>query len=314
MNNFKCSKQVLVSINCFVYNHGEYLRQCLDGFIMQKTNFAFEAIVHDDVSTDDSVAIIREYAEKYPDIIKPIYETENQFSKRDGSIYRIMNNAVHPSAKYIAMCEGDDYWIDENKLQKQVDFLEQNKNYSMVCSNRFSLNSDGTLIENKYKEVITKKDILEGIIPATQTMLYRNYPDLIEQLNLFAGFYSGDWIISYILSKKGAIYVIQDFLAVYRAEGNGVWSKLSNEERAKKYVNGFYDFHKMIGFPDKNIFIRGLTRRQMYVLKNCNKLNISNWFGCYKLWSNDISFFKWGKESISWMVSLFFNKVKSYFR
>ena len=73
--------QIIVSIKCLVYNHAPYIRQCLDGFVMQKTNFRFEAIVHDDASTDGTQDIIREYAEKYPDIINPIYETENQYSK-----------------------------------------------------------------------------------------------------------------------------------------------------------------------------------------------------------------------------------------
>ena len=122
--------KILVSIRCLVYNHEPYLRQCLEGFVMQKTNFRFEAIVHDDASTDGSAEIIREYAEKYPDIIKPIYETENQYSKHDGSLRRIMNAAC--KGKYIAMCEGDDYWIDPLKLQKQVDFLENNLDYGLV--------------------------------------------------------------------------------------------------------------------------------------------------------------------------------------
>lgn len=90
------------------------------GFCDAKTNFKFEAIVHDDASTDGSAAIIREYAEKYPDIIKPIYETENQYSKHDSSLSRIINAHMH--GRYIAFCEGDDYWIDPYKLQKQVDF------------------------------------------------------------------------------------------------------------------------------------------------------------------------------------------------
>ena len=117
----------LVSIQCLVYNHEPFLRQCLDGFVMQKTNFKFEAIIHDDFSTDGSAAIIREYAEKYPHIIKPIFETENQYSKRDGSLGRKMYDAS--CGKYIAICEGDDYWIDPLKLQKQVDFLETNQEY-----------------------------------------------------------------------------------------------------------------------------------------------------------------------------------------
>ena len=122
----------LVSIRCLVYNHEPYLRQCLDGFVMQKTTFPFEAIVHDDASTDGSAAIIREYAEKYPDIIKPIYETENQHSKHDGSLALIMDAAMHPNSKYVALCEGDDYWIDPEKLQLQVDVMEADENIGLV--------------------------------------------------------------------------------------------------------------------------------------------------------------------------------------
>jgi len=132
----------LVSIRCMVYNHEPFLRQCLDGFVMQQTTFPFEAIVHDDASTDGSAAIIREYAEKYPDIIKPIYETENQYSKRDGSIARIMDVAMHPNSKYIALCEGDDYWTDPNKLQMQVDFLENHPDYTMCFHQAKTVLSD----------------------------------------------------------------------------------------------------------------------------------------------------------------------------
>lgn len=113
---------IMVSIKCLVYNHEKFIRETLEGFIMQKTNFRFEAIVHDDASTDNTANIIREYAEKYPGIIKPIYEIENQYSKKDSSLSRIINEAC--TGKYIAMCEGDDYWTDPYKLQKQVDFLE----------------------------------------------------------------------------------------------------------------------------------------------------------------------------------------------
>lgn len=119
----------LVSIRCLVYNHEPFLRQCLDGFVMQQTTFPFEAIVHDDASTDGSAAIIREYAEKYPDIIKPIYETENQWGK--GTIDKIIEAAMHPNSKYIAHCEGDDYWTDPHKLQIQVDFLESHPDYAL---------------------------------------------------------------------------------------------------------------------------------------------------------------------------------------
>ena len=124
-------KELIVTILCTAYNHEPYIRKCLEGFVMQKTNFQFEAIVHDDASTDGTATIIREYAEKYPDIIVPIYQTENQYSKKIG-IYKTF---LYPKAqgKYIAICEGDDYWTDPYKLQKQVDLLEANLDCSFCC-------------------------------------------------------------------------------------------------------------------------------------------------------------------------------------
>lgn len=127
MNN---DTKILVSIVCITYNHEAYIRQCLDGFMKQKTNFAFEVLIHDDASNDKTADIIREYEIKYPNIIRPIYQTENQYSKG----ISIGKTFLYPRAqgKYIAECEGDDYWTDPFKLQKQVDFLEANEDYGMI--------------------------------------------------------------------------------------------------------------------------------------------------------------------------------------
>ena len=166
-------KQPLVAIKCLVYNHKPYLRDCLEGFVMQQTNFPFVAIVHDDASTDGSAAIIREYEEKYPNIIKPIYEAENQYSKRDGSVGRIMNAAVDATgAKYVAMCEGDDYWTDPLKLQKQVDFLESHIDYGLVHTYR-KIDMAGQLYETpiiNYAE--TKETLLLSCSITTCTVMY----------------------------------------------------------------------------------------------------------------------------------------------
>ena len=124
-------QELLVSICSITYNHAPYIRQCLDGFLMQKTNFPVEVIINDDCSTDGTTEIIREYAEKYPDIIKPIFHEENQYQK---GVRGMFQRFVFPKArgKYIALCEGDDYWTDPLKLQKQVDFLEANPEYGLV--------------------------------------------------------------------------------------------------------------------------------------------------------------------------------------
>ena len=141
---------IMVSIRCIAYNQEKFIRDTLEGFVMQKTNFRFEAIVHDDASTDGTANIIREYAAKYPDIIKPIIETENQWSKHDGSLHRIMSDAC--KGKYIAFCEGDDYWTDPLKLQKQVDILEANKDISFVHSAFHTIDQDGNKMDRPVYE------------------------------------------------------------------------------------------------------------------------------------------------------------------
>lgn len=142
MAKFTDKDPLMVSIRCLTYNHEKYIRQTLDGFVMQKTNFRFEAVVHDDASTDGTAEIIREYAEKYPDIIKPIYETENQYSKHDGSLQNLMNAAC--KGKYTAWCEGDDWWSDPLKLQKQYDVMEAHPECSICVHKVACTNEDGS--------------------------------------------------------------------------------------------------------------------------------------------------------------------------
>jgi glycosyltransferase involved in cell wall biosynthesis len=141
---------ILVSISCLVYNQVKFVRQTLDGFVSQKTNFRFEVLVNDDCSTDGTTDIIREYEKNYPDIIKPIYHKENQYSK--GIPVSYSNNFNRVKGKYIALCEGDDYWIDPYKLQSQVDFLEANPDYSLTYTDYKTLfQVDGSFRDNNYE-------------------------------------------------------------------------------------------------------------------------------------------------------------------
>ena len=219
----------LVAIHCLVYNHEPYLRDCLEGFVMQQTKFPFVAIVHDDASTDGSAAIIREYEEKYPDIIKPIYETENQYSKQDGSLGRIMNAAIEATgAKYIAMCEGDDYWTDPLKLQKQVDFMEANPEYSL-CFHKVNTLIQATR-ELKEEFVVrdmpgksTILDLAEGNYIHTPSVMYRIYPNILENYRNLMPCLPGDYVMWMLLAEKGDMYKINEPMAVYRY-GSGIWS------------------------------------------------------------------------------------------
>lgn len=214
------NKELMVTIRCLAYNHEPYIRQCLDGFVMQKTNFRFEAIVHDDASTDGTVAIIKEYAEKYPDIIKPIFESENRYSKRDGSLRRIMDEHMH--GKYIALCEGDDYWIDPYKLQKQVDFLEKNPDYGLVCSEINIYYQDKNTFENNFFknkntwniEYTFDNFIINTWFLAPCTWLYRR--KYIINMATNNRFVVGDLPLLLEISGQSKVKYIEESMAVYR--------------------------------------------------------------------------------------------------
>lgn len=253
--------KILVSIRCLVYNHEPYLRQCLDGFVMQKTNFRFEAIVHDDASTDGSAKIIREYAEKYPDIIKPIYETENQYSKRDGSLTRIMNTACR--GKYIAICEGDDYWIDPLKLQKQVSILENNINVFMVYTGFKTVDEKGNLIcRPLYTDFMKKsksgdifKMLLHGNFILTLTTCFRREVLLLAEKNnlkldyalFLQAAYMGD--VKYIPEKSGC----------YRKNSKGAMS--TNLDRVDVSAWKVFKHFSMLFLQNKRLKNFSLTEK-----------------------------------------------------
>ena len=147
--------EIKVSIICNAYNHEKYIRDALDGFVMQKTNFKFEVLIHDDASTDHTADIIREYENEYPDIIKPIYSKENQYSKKDGSLSRIQYGRA--KGRYIAICEGDDYWTDPLKLQKQYDAMEKHPEVD-ICAHAVN-----TVIANTKKIIERHEDWRERL-------------------------------------------------------------------------------------------------------------------------------------------------------
>ena len=266
---FPMSTTPLVSIRCLVYNHEPYLRQCLEGFVMQKTNFPFEAIVHDDASTDGSAAIIREYAEKYPDIIKPIYETENQYSKRDGSIRRIMDE--HMRGKYIAMCEGDDYWIDPQKLQKQVELLEANPNVSLCCGGYISKQKNLPDVMHVYKKGengffrFSLEDWGKIWYTKTLTVLYRSEAAGVYRICAENYSHSRDTHLFYHLLNWGDGLYLSDCLGVYNLHAGGVCSLVSKAQKAKDGYNSYKELFVVNGgeFLRKRYF-RSILRRMIH--------------------------------------------------
>lgn len=150
------SSEIMVSICCLTYNHQKYIAKALDSFLIQKTTFPFEIIVHDDASTDDTPKIVMQYAKKYPGIIKLIAQETNQFSQ--GEVFGIYYRYIFPQAKgkYVAFCEGDDYWINDRKLQIQFEYMENNSNCSLAFHNVYREN------ESTGQRVLNHQNITAG--------------------------------------------------------------------------------------------------------------------------------------------------------
>ncbi len=222
---------IMVSVCCLVYNHEPFLRECFEGFVMQKTTFPIEILVHDDASTDHSPDIIREYTAKYPNLFKPIYQTENKYSK--GIPITAKYQFSRAKGKYIAMCEGDDYWTDPLKLQKQVEFLEEHSDFALCFHARDVIKNDvlehdESVVENDVWEI---NEAMYHYVP-TQTVLFRNYPNIIPKKCK-----SLDVTLWMSLSRFGKFKYIDFNGAVYRIHNGGMWSGSSALENYNRSIN-----------------------------------------------------------------------------
>lgn len=249
----------LVSISCITYNHEKYIRDAIEGFLMQKTTFPIEILIHDDASTDNTATIVREYEVKYPQLIKPIYQTENQYSKKDGTIGRIQRGRAR--GKYYATCEGDDYWTDPLKLQKQVDFLEKNQDYVLTCHrysvfdddyNKWYLDNQDKLFEKK-TEGFSFSYPFDSWITKTLTVVFRS--SSLEDVKEYNGIMR-DTILIYFIMKNGKGYIFNDNMGVYRLHNGGVFSKQST---TKKIFDSYYVLRDLF-YHEKNM----ITRRMYY--------------------------------------------------
>lgn len=246
--------QPLVAIKCLVYNHEPYLRDCFEGFVKQQTNFPFVAIVHDDASTDKSADIIREYTEKYPDIFRPIYETVNQYSK--GTLNQIMNDAINATgARYVAICEGDDYWTDPKKLQKQVDFMEAHTEYGFVGTQCRVLDETehdehddrgATLGEPLSREGNwdlfgnVLKYAVYGPVTRTNTLLYK-YDSLVYDRIKDE---NGDYTLEALLASLYGFARLNEVCSVYRRHEGGLSN--SRSTRVKRMYAEWYRSNRLL--------------------------------------------------------------------
>jgi len=208
--------QMTVSIFLLTYNQEQFIAQTINSILMQKTNFNFQIVIGEDCSADATRSICKTFAEKYSNKIKLLPALE----KNIGLIANYMRTIKACEGKYIAICDGDDYWIDENKLQKQVSFLEDNPNYSIVYSKLKKLFPDGTFkesIQRKLKQAGDFDDLVfENVIPSV-TVLFRNRQNISAVPTWITNFPYGDWpTYLWILKDGGKIYFMDEITAVYR--------------------------------------------------------------------------------------------------
>jgi glycosyltransferase involved in cell wall biosynthesis len=234
----------LVSICCITYNHAPYIRDAIEGFLMQKTNFPFEIIIHDDASTDGTAEIVKEYTDKYPELIVPILQKENQYSKSVGT--RISSTYVWPKArgKYIALCEGDDYWTDPLKLQKQFDFMEANPEYSITYHDVDIIDEKGNVIiesalPKRFRKDFSQEELIKAPWILTCTKFFRNVGEDSQGI-------SGDGALNSLLGNYGkGKYLSTVGKSCYRRHRGGVWSSRSYERKRLTRTGKYLSLYRM---------------------------------------------------------------------
>lgn len=243
----------LLSIICTSYNQEKYIRESLEGFLIQQTNFLFEIIVHDDASTDNTAKIIREYESKYPSLFNNIYQIENHFTKPDVNIWF---DIVFPMArgKYIAICEGDDYWTDPLKLQKQFDFLEANPDFGLVYTDSlayYQSTKELKILEKpKNKQDSFFKDLIFGASNIyTLTVCFKRefLQEYVNEVRPYSkGWLLGDLPLWLFISTKTKAHYMDEMTTVYRV----LEESASNTQNLNKHL----DFRKSV-FKIKLFFL-----------------------------------------------------------
>lgn len=210
------AKNPLVSIVTITYNHERFIAQALDSFLMQETNFAFEIIVADDASTDETQKIIADYAKKYPEIIKPILRKQNI-----GAVNNSLDSLRAASGDFIALCEGDDYWTNPNKLQRQVDFFASHPDYA-VCFHPVVVVTEGntsTHVFPESKPSLTIANLLKQNFIQTNSVMYRrqDYSDMPTNVLPL------DWYLHVYHAQFGKIGYLDQSMSAYRKHEGGIW-------------------------------------------------------------------------------------------
>lgn len=250
---------IMVSVCCATYNHENYIRKALNSILMQKVNFKYEILIGEDCSTDNSRKIIMKYAKKYPDIIKPFYREKNMGSlDNNADIYK------RAKGRYMAVLETDDFWTDDQKLQKQVDFLENNPDFIAVSCRLYPVDAYNKILKNvvypeSKRKVFSHSDYRRWMLPGqTSTILCRNIKeinDLYDDNDLYKAyaFGPGDKIKILTLMNYGKIYCGKERMCAYRYITEGGFSfSATNKLKYYDYMRCFSHLKAHIYKNDMN--------------------------------------------------------------
>lgn len=252
----------LVSVCCITFNHEKFIRDAIDGFLMQKTDFPIEIIIRDDASTDATAEIVRDYQSKHPEIIHTIMHTQNQYTLGKRAFPEVFKMA---RGKYIALCEGDDYWTDPLKLQKQVDFLKSYPECSSCFHKAAILNTDNRFSQinkpSNYKKKFANiyQILSETSIFATCSMLVIS-DAIVDLPEWFRKMKMGDWGLTVISALKGKIGYIDEVMSVYREHSGGVWTSRSQVEKFQALLDVREIVEANIGPRFKPSLAKGISK------------------------------------------------------
>lgn len=270
MSSWNSDDKIMVSIHCMTFNHVEFIEDAIHGFLIQKTNFPFEILIHDDASTDGTQRVIEKYVEKYPNLIKPFYQEENSFSKG----YRTeFFNFLRVKGKYTALCEGDDFWLNKDKLHLQVSFLEKNPSVVICGHDVIEIDSNCKVISksqlnlNKDKKY-TQNDIAFGVNIPSKSALWRSSLPVTGPIMPW-----GDTFLFSYFGNFGEGYNFKDLMGVYRIHSGGVWSGIDKDKQLEGEYNIYSQLPEYTSPKFKSI---SYLRFMRFLINHKNEININN--------------------------------------
>lgn len=303
VKNWPKKQGPVVSVCCTTYNQEKYISEAIDSFLMQETDFPFEVIIRDDFSTDKTKEIISGYVENYPQIIKPIYETENKYSKGVKPMFSVFKKA---KGAYFALCEGDDYWTDSRKLQIQVDALVEREDVDICFHHATGLyrGKRGSVMAKRadIDKVISIREVILGdgdFIPTASLLLRREVIPTIPDW-----FYTvspvGDYFLQIYGSLRGGAYYVNRNMSIYRINSPGGWvesnknigNRIKFTESFERSLKCFLNEHNAYSDEVRKV----LSKHFLSLLLN-KKLDIAIRKNVYKEYSEYLSF----REKISWL-------------